>query len=294
MTGVYITERSDEGPDRSNLREVIESCGIKCGELILLPPNSKRVICSDERSVVARCTRVGDPTIRDPYAELAWAYRFAAVANCQVPLVLFPLDTKDGWNVTLWQYLVGRSPSSVEDAHEHGQLIRRLHDEVPLTPKEIRSAAKHEPISVAKVRLLITQQRHPNIAREIDPFMAKAEAYLGSYEPDEIVATHGDVNPNTVLWTPLGIVLTDFDSAGPAPRVSDVASAVYTYRRYLGSEYAQGFLDGYGTSALPTEEELIAHMWIRHLRVTIARAEHGKDIREDLDWLKRVDPSELA
>lgn len=290
MSGLDITERTSEGPDRIALRAMIEACGIKCSDIQLLHPNSKRVICSDERAVVARCTRIGDPTLRDPYAELAWAYRFAAVANCQAPLVLFPLETADGWSVTLWQYLVGHRAESLTDANEHGQLIRRLHDNVPLSPREMRAASKFEALSVAKVRLLLLRTSNPALADELEPFVEKAETYLDSYEADELVACHGDVNPNTVLWTPMGIVLTDFDSAGPAPRVTDIASAVYTYRRYLGADFAESFLEGYGANAMPAEDELIAHMWLRHLRVTIARAEHGKDVREDMDWLRRVDP----
>lgn len=281
------SSRHQQGPDRRQLRALVQSFGLPCGPLVVLPPNSKRVVISDQEHVVIRAQRADDPALRDPEQEIAWAMRFNAVTYAQVPFWFKPVATRDGWLLTLWQYLPGDSVSAAEDAAAHGRAVRLLHDRIPLSQIDQRSADPGEQLRVARHRAVqLVNAGHPQAAA-LSAHVERAGLYLGEqYPAGSLVASHGDVNPNTALaMTGGGIALMDFDSACVAPRILDLASGVYTYHRYFNASMATAFLDGYGQDGHIREDELAAHMWIRHLRITIARAESGKDIRDDLDWL---------
>jgi aminoglycoside phosphotransferase len=291
-----FTVRGAHGPDMTLLRAIVHSHGLPCEELSLLPPNSKRVVISDRANVVIRCQLEGDAALRSPAEELAWALRAAAAVAVQAPLLRHPIVTADGWVVSVWQFLVGESVETVGQAREHGALVRSLHDGVPVSGRDISDAQALRPsarqLSAARARLEALSSRE--IASALSSWLPIAEEIVDrDAAAGDLVVCHGDVNPNTALGLPEGLALTDFDSAGAAPRVVDIASGAYTYDRYLGTHYAQAFLDGYGRDAVPPAAVLADHMWVRHLRVTVARALQGKDVTDDLAQLTSAAPGQV-
>jgi aminoglycoside phosphotransferase len=283
-SAALTTWRDDSGPDRNLLRQRIEGLGLACGELLLLPPNSKRVVMSDREYVVARAQREADPTLREPANELEWAARFSLAVPVQAPLHRHPILTVDGWLVTLWQYLPGKQKQTVGDARAHGALIRAIHDQVSIPP----TANPVDPLAVASIRTASLASVGAPFAEALGAHLAVASRVLATAS-GALVASHGDVNPNTVLAGPRGAVLMDFDSSGAAPRMLDVGSGAYTYRRYLSAEHAAAFVAGYG--AEPSDPQIAIHGWIRALRIAVARAFAGKDPTADLAWLAANSPS---
>lgn len=281
------SSRLQPAPALDPLRTLVTSCGLPCGPLSVLAPNSKRVVISDQANVVIRAQRFDDPALREPETEIAWAMRFNAVTHTQIPFWFRPVTTEDGWLLTLWQYLPGSSVTSAEDAAAHGRAIRMLHDKVPLTGRDRQSADPTDQLRVAAHRVTdLVAAGHPH-ARLLEAAVQQAFDYLTqAYASSDLVASHGDVNPNTALAMTGGIALMDFDSACVAPRLLDIASGVYTYRRYFDETMGGAFLDGYGPHPALTEAALAAHMWIRHLRITVARAAAGKPVEEDLARLE--------
>lgn len=279
----YATSMTLPRPDLELLSRELRARGLPCADLHPFDRGAKRFVVSDGRAVVARCSPSGGGAAGDAAAELGWAHRFAAVVPVQRPLLNEPFDV-DGWTVTAWEYVPSAVDAGPEHAAAHGALLRKLHDGVTLTPSEKR--APSDQLRTARARLPALAGLRPDVAPALTAHVAAAQRILDDGPHHDNVGAHGDSHDRNLVVTPAGgLVLIDFDSAGPAPRTLDLVAGVFTYRNDFGDEAAATrFLNGYGTDAV--DMALIEQrLWVRLVRDTCARAQFGEDVRAAMSRL---------
>lgn len=244
---------------------------------------SKRWVAATDTGFVIRCTRTDSKLVQPAENELGWAQRIGEQVAAQRPLHPNPIRF-DGWTITIWENLERVRPVGVEDAFEHGRILRRLHDNVTLTSAE--EVQGNDQLTAAKRRIEHVAAGNPSLGWVLRSFVNDAEQYLALEAELPNVAAHGDSLNHNLLVTDRGLVLIDFDAAAPGPRTVDLATGVLSYRHHLKDEAAaQKFLTGYGDIRFDPDllEKVI---WVKRFRQACTHAYRGDDVSGRVDELR--------
>jgi len=162
-------------------------------------------------AVVAKVYRPGDFARAHIEAATATA---AAAAGVDTPALL-GVQVSDDHAVTWWRWREGAATSDPLDVVG---LLRVLHDRA--NPDGLPACAQAPP------RPVLADPGARALAVALAPMIAAAGAAAARLRDLPVVVVHGDPNPTNVLVGAGGLVLLDFGSGGPGPRVLDVTAAV--------------------------------------------------------------------
>jgi thiamine kinase-like enzyme len=181
----------------------------------------------------------------------------------------------------VWEWVAGK-PLTAEYAREHGRILRVLHEQTPMPAGELLVIT--DQLESAKLRLEAAPASGDK--KGLLVLLDRVEALLAACNEGDIVPSHGDAHDANILLTEEGLVLLDFDTAGPAPRLIDVASGVYSWGlRHNDAAAAREFIDGYGMHELVTDEALRTLVWVRRFRAACTRLSWGESLSARLPEL---------
>ena len=221
--------------------------------------------------------------VNDAVTELAMAARLAAVVPTQRALLAHPL-THAGADVTVWSWLHGQ-PLTGADAHAQGAILRRLHDHAQLRAAEVSCDGDQ----LASARARMRNLGYPATRAVLTALLDRAGAVLTATDQGEAVLSHGGAHDANMLLVDGVVHLLDFDTTGPAPRLLDVASGLYSWAlRHPDLGAARAFLAGYGPHPSVDPAALAALIWVRRVRGTCTRAANGQDVTARIGELATI------
>ena len=178
------------------------------------------------------------------------------------------------------------------DAHEMGILVAGLHQlelEVGPLPPVTRYGRAHW-LELARQA---PRTRWAGLIHENVDAIETAEAFGATFDDTTAIGSHCDLNAHNVLFTTAGLVLVDWDAAGPASASYERAStAVLWAQRHdgrLAHDVAAAFLRGYrdggctvsadDVAALPRWLTGVAWWTERNVRIALT---HPSDKHDEL------------
>lgn len=258
VAGWRTWRRAMAPDDGSRLEAVAAELGLANPQRIQLAgglANRSWRLCDASQDVVVRFA--GDPARRlgaDPRSEIAMQSLAAAIGLAPPLLIARPSE-----GLLVSRYVAGRQPG-LDDFRNAGTLagvgawLARLHAEpVPAGLAVVdfgeRAAGYLATLQAAGAR--------PAAAAIADALARRRTALP---PPARLAACHHDLHHRNFIETIAGLVVVDWEYAGPGDPAADLAACIGYHR--LDAQQADALLAGYGATAGALRERLTALGWI--------------------------------